>query len=443
VEPETRYVAGGEGQLAYQVVGEGAIDLVYLTGSTSHVDVRWEIPQFASFNERLAAFSRMIAFDRLGNGASDRAVAGDVQSLADWVEDLRAVLDRIGSERTAILAVADAGPMAMLFAATYPDRVSALILANTSARWMAREEYSERVAREDLENLVKLIAERWGTEEYAVLVCPSLAEDQQVRRLWARQLRASTTPRVAAAQVEALLEVDLRAVLRTIRARTLVLHRRNLGLVPIDHARYIAEQIPNAKLIELDGADIVLPFGDPDPVIVAVEEFLTGGRRSPDPNRALATVLFTDLVQSTAHAAEFGDRKWAQLLARHDGLIRDEVERFRGRVWKTIGDGVLATFAMPRDAIECARSIRGGVAELGLEMRAGMHAGEVEIRDQDVGGIAVHVAARVAAMAQADEILLSRTVADLVAGSGIALAARGTRTLKGVPGRWQLYGLED
>jgi class 3 adenylate cyclase len=348
-----------------------------------------------------------------------------------------------GSEQTAILAVADAGPMAMLFATTYPDRVSALVLANTTARWIAEEDYPEGVDREVLESLVNLIEERWGTEEYVALMWPSLSDDPRTRRLYARQLRASATPHMSAAQLKAVLELDLRSVLPKISAPTLVLHRRDFRFVPMEQARYLAEHIPNANLIELEGADSALPFGDVDAVLVALEEFLTGGRHSPDPDRVLATVLFTDLVQSTARAAEVGDRKWAQLMARHDELVREQVERFHGHVWKTIGDGVLATFAMPRDAIKCALSVREGLTDLGLEMRAGMHAGEVEIRDGDIGGIAVHVAARVTAIAGARDILLSRTVADLVAGSGIALAPHGMRALRGLPGRWKLYSVED
>ncbi len=442
LEPETRYVRGREGLLAYQVVGDGPFDLVYLTAGASHVDIRWEIPQLARFNERLAAFSRLIMFDRLGNGASDRAVAGEVQSVEDWAADLGVVLDAVGSERSAILAVADAGPMAIVFASSYPDRVSALVLANTTARWMVGEDYPEGVDRDVLEGFVKRIAEHWGTEEYAAMICPSLVDDPRGRRLYARQLRASATPRVAAAQLNALLELDLRSLLSRIRVRSLVLHRPGFSMVPLGQARYLAEHIPDAVLVELDGADSALPFGDVDGALLALEEFLTGGRHSPDPDRMLATVLFTDLVQSTARAAEFGDRRWARLLARHDELVREQVARFHGRVWKTIGDGVLATFAMPRDAISCALSVRDGLAQLGLETRAGMHAGEVEIRDDDIGGIAVHVAARVTAVAAAGEILLSRTVADLVAGSEIVLTPSGTRTLKGVPGKWKLYSVQ-
>jgi class 3 adenylate cyclase len=442
VEPETRYVRGSEGQLAYQVVGDGPVDLIYLTAAASHVDARWEIPQFARFNERLSAFSRLIMFDRLGNGASDRTVAEKVQSLQGWAEDLRLVLDTVGSEQTAVVAVADAGFVAQLFAATYPERVSALVLANTTARWLAAPDYPHGATREAVERLLELIEEHWGSEEFTNLICPSLAEDPTVRRLYARQLRASATPHVSAAQLRALVELDLRRLLPQIRVPTLVLHRRDFALAPIEHGRYLARHIPGARLVELDGGDSALPFGDADVVLEALEEFLTGGRHSPDPDRMLAIVMFTDLVQSTARAAEIGDRKWAQLLSRHDQLIRQQVERFHGRVWKSTGDGVLATFAMPRDAIRAAASIRGAMAELGLNIRIGLHAGEIAISDRDIEGLAVHIAARVTEIAAPGEVLLSRTVCDLLAGSGIAFVARGIHSLKGVPGQWPVYTVD-
>ena len=442
MDPETRYLRGNEGQLAYQVVGEGPTDLVYLTAAASNVDSRWEIPQFARFNERLASFSRLIMFDRLGNGASDRPVADEVQSLEGWAEDLRLVMDTVGSEQAAVVAVADAGFMAIVFAVSFPDRVTSLVLANATARWLAAPDYSQGLERAVVESFLQVVEERWGTEEFATLICPHLEEDPRLRRLYARQLRASATPRVSAAQLRALVDVDLRPLLPQIQAPTLILHRRDFALAPIAHGRYLAEHIPGATLIELDGADSALPFGDADAVLEALEEFLTGGRHQPDPDRMLATVMFTDLVQSTLRAREVGDRKWGELMTRHDELVRGQVERFRGQVWKSTGDGFLATFAMPRDAIRCAFAIRDGLAELGLEMRAGMHAGEVEVLGHDLGGIAVHVAARVSRLAEPNQVLLSRTVADLIAGSGISLAARGARMLRGVAGKWQLYSAE-
>lgn len=434
---------GSGGQLAYQVMGDGPIDLVYLTAAASNVDSRWEIPQFARFNERLAAFSRLIMFDRLGNGASDRTAGGQVQSLEEWADDLRLILDTVGSERAAVVAVADAGFVGLQFAATYPDRVSALVLANSCARWLAAPDYPAGVDRRVVDFFLQAVEERWGTEELAILICPGLADDPRVRRVYAKQLRASATPSVSAAQLRALVEVDLRGLLPRITAPTLILHRREFLLAPIEQGRYLAQHIPGARLIELEGRDSALPLGDSETVLIALEEFLTGGRRSPERDRILATVLFTDLVQSTARVGEVGNRRWAELMTRHDALVREQVERYQGRVWKSTGDGVLATFAMPRDGIGCAVAIRSGVRELGLEMRAGLHAGEVDLLGHDLGGIAVHVAARVAGLAGPGQVLLSRTVADLIAGSGLPLSERGTRTLRGVAGRWKLYSVEQ
>lgn len=439
MEPETRYVRGTGGQLAYQVVGEGPVDLVYLTGAASNVDSRWEIPQFAHFNERLAAFSRLIMFDRLGNGASDRPIADQIQSLEGWAEDLKLVLDTVGSERAAIVAVADTGFMALVFAATYPERTSALVLANACARWKSAPDYPHGLDDEAIQGFLQTVEERWGTEELATVICPALANDPRVRRLYARQLRASATPSMSAAQLRALVEVDLRSLLPRILAPTLVLHRREFAVAPLGLGRYLADHIPGAKLIELEGSDSALPLGDSEPVLMALEEFLTGGRHSRDPDRILATVMFTDLVQSTVRAGQFGDRRWSELMTRHDALVQEQVERFHGRVWKSTGDGYLSTFAMPRDAIRCAVSTRSGLAEFGLEMRAGIHAGEIDLLGHDLGGIAVHVAARVTALAAPGQVLLSRTVADLIAGSGIPLSEQGLRTLRGINGKWKLF----
>jgi class 3 adenylate cyclase len=439
VEPETRYVRGSGGQLAYQVVGEGPIDLVYLTGAASNVDTRWEIPQFARFNERLAAFSRLIMFDRLGNGASDRPTSDQVQSLEGWAEDLKLVLDTVGSERAALVAVADAAFMALVFAAAYPERTSALVLANACARWVSAPDYPDGVERGAIERFLETVEERWGTEELATVICPALATDPRVRRLYAKQLRASATPSMSAAQLRALIDVDLRNLLPKILTPTLVLHRREFALAPLNLGRYLAEHIPGAKLVELEGGDSALPLGDSEAVLMALEEFLTGGRHSRDPDRILATVMFTDLVQSTVQARQFGDRRWSELLDRHDALVNEQVERFHGRIWKSTGDGYLTTFPMPRDAIRCAVSTRSDLAELGLEMRAGIHAGEIDLLGYDLGGIAVHVAARVAGLAAPGQVLVSRTVADLIAGSGIPLSAQGLRTLRGINGKWKLF----
>jgi class 3 adenylate cyclase len=345
----------------------------------------------------------------------------------------------VGSEQAAIVAVADAAFMALLFAVTYPERTSALVVANGCARWIAGPGYPDGVQREAIEQLLQTVEERWGTEELATLICPALAADPRVRRLYAKQLRASATPSMSAAQLRALMEVDLTGLLPKISAPTLVLHRREFALAPLALGRHIAEHIPGAKLVELEGGDSALPFGDSEAVLMALEEFLTGGRHTQDPDRILATVMFTDLVQSTVQARQAGDRRWSELMSRHDALVREQVERWNGRIWTSTGDGYLTTFPMPRDAIRCAVATRSGLSELGLEMRAGIHAGEVDLLGHDLGGIAVHVAARVAALASPGQVLLSRTVADLIAGSGIPLSERGLRTLRGINGKWKLF----
>ena len=436
--PETRYATSPGGLIAYQVMGDGPIDLVYMSGGTSHIDVRWESPVFARFFERLASFSRLILFDRRGTGASDPIPLDATPTWEEWADDLRAVLDAAGSERAAIFATLDGGPMAMVFAATQPERITALILGNTTAKLIATDDYPFGLSSEQYEAWLKLAEDGWGTEGFAESVSPSLAADPRMRAWFAKYMRASASPRTYVAQTRAIATLDVREVLSSIRVPTLVLHRRDLALLP-QSGRYLAEHIPGAKLVEIAGSDSILFHGpDADLVIDSVEEFLTGARRVPEPDRVLATILFTDLVGSTSRAAEMGDRKWRQLLDQHDELARAEIERSRGRLLKTTGDGVLATFDAPGRAIRCTLALREAIQSLGLSMRAGLHSGEVELRGDDVGGIAVVIAARVSALADAEEVLVSRTVADLVAGSGIHFGDRGAHSLKGVPGEWQL-----
>jgi class 3 adenylate cyclase len=427
--------------IAYQVVGEGPLDLVYLSGSTSHVDVRWESPHFARFYEGLASFSRLIVFDRRGNGASDRP-SGAMPSWEEWADDLLVVMDASESDRAAVFGHLDAGPMAMLFAATYPERTSALVLGNTGARFVVADDYPQGLTSEFVEAYLRLVEEQWGTEEFAAVASPSLAVDAAARRWFAKFMRASASPRAAAAQIRSATELDLRSVLPSISAPTLVLHSRDFQFVTLAHARYLADHIPDARLVEIEGSDSAFSFAHADVVLSSVEEFLTGARHTPDPDRVLATVLFTDLVDSTRHAAEVGDRSWRALLDRHDELARTEIERHRGQLRKTTGDGILATFDAPGRAIRCAIAIQESLRDLDLTMRAGLHAGELELRGDDVGGIAVHIAARVAAQAGTGQVLVSRTVTDLVAGSGLSFAAQGVRALKGVPGEWDLYAVE-
>lgn len=436
---ETKYAKGSEGLIAYQVIGEGPRDLVYLTGGASHVDARWESPYSARFCERLASFSRVILFDRRGVGASDPVHLDALPTWEEWTDDLRVVMDAAGSERAAVFGVLDAGGTALLFAASHPDRTTALILGNATARWLAADDYSQGVDAQFAKQTMDFFEETWGTENGAALSLPSLAADAQERARMAKYMRASASPRMAAAQLRAIAETDLREALPLIRVPTMVFHRREFAVIPVEQGRYIAERIPDAKFVELGGIEGSLVYVDADFVLDQVEEFVTGARRQPDADRVLATVLITDLVESTRRLATFGDRTWRDLLNRHDELARSHIESHGGKLRELTGDGVLATFDAPGRAIRCALALGEALNGLGLPMRAGLHAGEVELRGDGIGGIAVHTTARVSALAGANEILVSRTVADLVAGSGITLVDRGVHELKGVPGEWQLF----
>ena len=441
MQPDTRYAHARDGLIAYQVDGDAPLDLVYLSGSTSHVDVRWESPDFSRFYEGLASFSRLITFDRRGNGASDRP-PGALPTWEEWADDLTVVMDATGSERAAIFGQLDAGPMAMLFAATYPERTRALVLGNAWARILVADDYPHGLTPEFVEAYLRYVEEKWGTEEFAAGASPTVATEPGARRWFAKYMRASASPRAAAAQLRSASELDLRPILSSISAPTLVLHSRDFALVSSESARYLAEHIPDAALVEVDSADSAFSFANAEFVLETVEEFLTGVRRAPDPDRVLATVLFTDLVDSTRRAADLGDRRWRALLDRHDEIARAQVERQRGQLRKSTGDGILATFDAPGRAIRCAIGMRRSLADLDMPMRAGLHAGELELRGGDIGGIAVHIAARVVAEAAAGQVVVSRTIADLVAGSELRLTDLGSRALKGIPGEWGLYLVE-
>jgi class 3 adenylate cyclase len=400
----------------------------------------WEDPGFALFLRTLASFSRLILFDRRGTGASDPLPLDSLPPWESYGEDLIAVLDEIGSERAAIMAQLDAGPMAIFFAGTRPARTSALILANSSAKYTAADDYPIGVPAEVAEALVAQLDQLWGTEAM-VLQVPSRADDERFQRWIARAQRAVGSPRVVQAYMRAMFEVDARPILPLIHAPTLVLHRSNLQLTPVQHGRYLAEHIPGAKLIELPGVESSLVWEMPELALRHVEDFLTGVRRVAQPTRVLSTVLFTDIVGSTERVGELGDRRWRELLNVHDDLSRRLIEEFGGRLVKTTGDGILATFDGPGRAIQCAAALRDELAGVGVRIRAGLHTGEVELRDGDVGGMAVHIAARVMAAAAPGETLTSRTVQDLIVGSDIVLEDRGAHLLKGVAGPWQLYAV--
>jgi class 3 adenylate cyclase len=439
VPPETRYLRLEGDRIAYQTFGEGPPDLVLAPGSFGHLDIAWEDPGIALFYRTLASWCRLLMFDRRGTGISDPLPPDPLPPWEGYARELGAVLDEVGAERAALLAEVDAGPTGIFFAATRPERTSALILAHTTARFVATDDYPIGLPAADAEALVAEVDRLWGSEALAALVAPSRAGDQRFRRWFAKLNRAGASPRAAQAFLRALLEVDVRPALPLVQAPTLVLHRPGARLIPVAHARYLAERIPRATLVELPGADPTLVWETPQLVLDHLEAFLTGVRRSAAPTRILATVLFTDIVGSTERAGRLGDRRWAELLNVHDELARRVVEEFDGRLVKTTGDGILATFDGPGRAIRCAAALADELRGIGVQIRAGLHAGEVELRDRDVGGIAVHIAARVMAAAQPGDILTSGTVRDLVVGSDIALHDRGTRPLKGVEGSWRLF----
>jgi class 3 adenylate cyclase len=441
VQPETKYAWLGGDRIAYQGLGQGPPDLVMTRGGYGHLDMVWEDPGFTLFLRSLASFSRLILLDRRGMGASDPLPQDPLPPWESYAEELVAVLDAVGSERAAILAEMDGGPLALFFAGTRPDRTSALILANTAAKFVAADDYPIGIPPEVGEALLTQFDQGWGTDALLAGLLPSRVGDERFRRWFAKTQRAMASPRAAQPLLRTMLAVDIRTVLPLIQAPTLVLHRRDLPFLSIENARYLVEHIPDAKLVELPGADAPLMWEEPQLSLDLIEEFLVGVRRAAEPTRVLATVLFTDIVDSTRLASRLGDRRWRELLNTHDDVARQLVEEFNGRIVHTTGDGILATFDGPGRGIGCAAALRDQLLGIGLHIRAGLHTGEVELRGDDVGGIAVHIAARVMAAAGSGEIFTSRTVRDLIVGSDVSLEVRGTRPLKGVEGTWELFAM--
>ncbi len=438
--PQTRYAKSGDVHLAYQVVGDGPRDLVLVPGWVSHLEYEWEEPWFSRFLRRLASFSRLILLDRRGTGLSDRVSA--LPSLEQRMDDVRAVMDAAGSERAAILGISEAGPMAMMFAATYPERVSALLLCATFARLTRAPDHPIGIPTEVFEKFTDRMEKSWGQGATVDGFAPSLAGDERFRETWARMERFAVSPAGFRALMRITAGTDARSILPVIRVPTLIVHRSGDRIVRVGHARQAAERIAGAKYVELPGDDH-FPWTGDDAVVAEIEEFLTGARRTMEADRVLATVLFSDIVASTEHAAKLGDSRWREVLEGYQVLVRRELVRFRGREVDTAGDGMLTSFDGPARAIRCACAIRAGVSPLGIEVRAGLHTGECTTIGDKVGGIAVHIGARVAAAARAGEVLVSSTVKDLVAGSGIAFEPRGVHTLKGVPGEWPLYAVSS
>jgi len=445
-EPETGYVKTADGvHIAYQVLGDGPVDLVVMPGGFN-LEVEWDGPGVARFLRRLASFSRLIRLNLRGEGLSDPVALGSWpaldQSLEQRAEDMLAVLDAVGSNRPALLGGVFGGQMMLFFAATYPARTSALMLVETTARFGWASDYPWGLSAEELEARIRQAEEGWEAGVgLARTLGPSLSDDPGFISWVARLHRQSFSPATAAAMARLTVQTDLRHLLPTIQAPTLVLCRSGDPILGPDHARYLANHIPGAKLVELRGADMLMYLGDSDAVVDEVEEFLTGSRHVPDSDRVLATVLFTDIVGSTEHAAQLGDRRWRHLLDGHDAAVRRQLDRFRGREIKTAGDGFLATFDGPGRAIQCACAVRDALRALGVDVRIGMHTGEIELRGHDVAGLAVNIGARVTALARGGEVLVSSTVKDLVAGSGIPFEDRGEHELKGVPGVWRLFAV--
>jgi class 3 adenylate cyclase len=439
--PETRFASFGEDRIAYQVLGDGPVDLVLCPSSGECIDLAWDWPPYAEFLRRLASVSRLIMFDRRGRGASDPVSGETLPSWELWAEEVRAVLDTVGSERAVVLGFADSGPTAILFAAIQPDRTQGLILANTAARGFRVDDNSPGQYPAEVAATNEIFERQWGTEDLAVLPDPDAARDSAFRRWSARSSRLAMTGKEASDYFRWLQHTDVRDVLPSLRVPTLVLHRENFKWYPAELGRAIAEQIPDAQFALVPGADSRL-FSEPNAEILEhIKQFLTGLRAPTEADRALAAILFTDIVGSTERAAEVGDREWRNLIESHDVVVRTIVDQHQGRLIRTTGDGMLATFDGPGRAIHCASALRDALRPLGLEIRAGLHTGEVELTGADIAGIGVHIAARVLDHASSGQVLTSAAVPMLVAGSGIQFEDHGEHELKGIPGTWNLFAV--
>jgi class 3 adenylate cyclase len=439
VTPETQYTKSGDVNIAYQVVGDRTLDLVYVPGWVSNVEGAWEEPTHERFLRRLARFSRLILFDKRGTGLSDPVPESRLPTLEERMDDVRAVMDAAGSERAALFGFSEGGNLSVLFSATYPERTVALATFGIFAKRLRTPDYPWAPTAEDREREIEFVEREWGREMDLDVLAPSAAQDPDFKRRLLSYLRRSASPAAAAALLRMNTQIDIREVLPTIHVPTLVLHRSNDLETNVEEGRWIAGRIPGAKFVELPGTDHLPWVGDQDSLLDEIEEFLTGVRPGPEEDRVLATVLFTDIVGSTERAVRLGDRRWRDLLEQHQGAVRRELARWRGREVDTAGDGFLATFDGPARAIRCGLAIATDALSVGLDVRAGVHTGECELLGDKVAGIAVHTGARVAAMAEGGEVLVSQTVKDLVAGSGIELLERGEHEFKGVPGRWRVY----
>jgi len=438
--PETRYAKSGDVHIAYQVSGDGPLDVVLVPGFVSNVELAWDMPFSGPALRKIGTFARVISFDKRGTGLSDRTVG--VPTLEQRMDDVRAVMDAVGVERAALWGISEGGPMCVLFAATYPIRTSALVLQGSFARLVQSSDQPFGYPPDAVGPLIAAFEEQWGTGAVVGNFFPSAADDPAMQEMFARYERNGASPSAMVGIVEMVTAIDVRPILSTIGVPTLVVHSAGDSVISVEHGRYLAEHISGASYLELPGEDHLTIHQDEAGSFDDIEEFLTGSRPAPNPDRILTTVLFTDIVDSTRRAADLGDQRWRDLLDQHDEVMRGQLDRFRGKEVKTTGDGFLAAFDGPARAVQCAVAASEAVRPLGLSLRAGVHTGECVQRGADLGGIGVHIGARVASLAEPNQVLVSRTVADLVAGSGLEFADRGEHELKGVPGSWNLFSVE-
>jgi len=439
MQPKTRYAKSGDLSIAYQVIGDGPFDLVFIPGYVSNVEFWWELPTITRMFERLASFARVILWDKRGTGLSDPVA--DVPSLDERIDDMLAVMDAAGCERASFFGVSEGGPMGLLFSAAHPERTNALVLYGASPKFSSGPGWDWGWSPEEITSRFDEMERSWGEGALLSLFAPSQADSEPLRLAWGQFQRRGASPRMGRTVYQALCDLDCREILSAISVPTLILHVTGDRVAHVNAARYMAERIPGAEIVEFPGDDHVLIMLDPDPIVDEIEQFLTGVRHEAQSNRVLATVMFTDIVGSTVRAAELGDTRWRDVLASHDAAVRRQLNRFDGREVKTTGDGFLATFSAPSRAIACACAVRDAVHQVGMDVRIGLHTGECELMGDDVGGVAVHTGARVAALAGPGDVLVSSTVKDLVAGSRIEFADRGSHELKGVPGDWRLYAV--
>jgi class 3 adenylate cyclase len=438
--PDTHYATARDGvHIAYQVVGEGPVDLIFVPSFASSLEAWWDLAAIRRLFERLASFTRLILLDKRGTGQSDRTER--VEMIEERMEDVTAVLDAVGSEHAVVWAASEGVPIACVFAATYPERTTGLILYGGMARWTPADDYPWAGTDAMYEEIIRLAESAWGTGFTQALLVPSHADDESLRPWFGRYERLSASPGSFATLTRNNTLIDVRAILPLIRVPTLVAHCESDSFVPVGGGRYLASRIPGARFVELPGSDHAFWGEGSARLLDEMHLFITGAMPRATADRALATVLFTDIVQSTRQAGQRGDREWKDLLSLHNDTVRAELVRFDGREVSTAGDSFLATFEGPARAIQCARTIRQELRTVGLEIRAGIHTGECERQASDIAGIAVHIGARVREKARPGEILVSRTVTDLVAGAGISFTDRGMHALKGVPGRWRLFAV--